>query len=105
MYFGTLCIGADAAGGLMAMRQIEASGRKVSLIFANFRAEFTKRAEGDVDFTCNDGAEIRRLVAAAIATGERQQTAVHVVATVPSISPDPVAMFELTLSLKLRATN
>src|SRR5258708_499135 len=55
MYFGVRCTGADCSGGLFAMRLIAAGGGKVSLIFKDFRAEFLKRAEGDVHFTCLDG--------------------------------------------------
>src|SRR5688572_8350331 len=62
MYFGALAAGADAAGGLIAMRLIQEEGNKVSLIFKDFHAEFLKRAEGDVLFTCEQGAEIRNLV-------------------------------------------
>jgi acyl-coenzyme A thioesterase PaaI-like protein len=103
MYFGVMAAGADMAGGLMAMRLIQDSGRKVALIFKDFRAEFFKRAEGDTLFTCNDGAAVRALVKQAIDTGERVNATVHVTATVPSVlGDDPVAQFELTLSLKLR---
>lgn len=102
MYFGALSAGADSAGGLIAMRLIQTEGEgKVSLIFKDFHAEFLKRAEGDVHFTCTQGAEIQALVRKAIASGERENLAVHVTATVPSkLGDEPVAKFILTLSLK-----
>jgi acyl-coenzyme A thioesterase PaaI-like protein len=104
MYFGVLATGADCAGGLMAMRLIQESGRKVSLVFKDFKAEFLKRAEGDVLFTCEDGAAIRALVARALASDDRVNDTVHVTATVPSLlGAEPVALFELTLSLKKRS--
>lgn len=103
VYFGVLCIGADVAGGFLAMRQIHAGGGGVSLIFKDFRAEFLKRAEGDVLFTCADGEAIAALVRQARASGERENMTVIVVATVPSkLGEEPVARFELTLSLKRR---
>lgn len=103
MYFGTLCVGADCAGGMIAMHLIDQSKAKVSLVFKDFKAEFLKRPEGDVHFTCEDGEGIRELVQKTVATTERQNMTVHVVATVPSKSGDePVARFELTLSLKRR---
>ncbi len=104
LYFGALAIGADCAGGLIAMKNIEAQGNAVSLIFKDFKASFLKRAEGDTLFTCVQGREIRELVTRAMETGERQNLSVNVVATVPSKSGDePVAQFELTLSLKKKA--
>lgn len=102
MYFGVLAAGADCAAGLMAMRQIDESGKKVSLIFKDFHAEFLKRAEGDVLFTCTQGKEITDLVNQAIETKERVKLPVHVTATVPSkLGDEPVAQFVLGLSLKV----
>lgn len=101
MYFAALCAGADVAGGLTAMRRIEASGRRVSLIFKDVRAQFQKRAEGDVLFSCEDGEAIAELVRRAIASGEREELPVRIVATVPDkLGSEPVAEFVLTLSLK-----
>lgn len=103
MYFGSLCIGADVAGGLIAMRQIDGQGGGVSLIFKDFKAEFLKRPEGDVHFSCEQGDAIAELVRKAKSSGERENLVVRVTATVPSLSPDAVAEFDLTLSLKRRA--
>lgn len=102
MYFGVLCMGADCAGGLIAMKRIRESGENVSLIFKDFNAEFLKRAEGRVHFTCSQGEAIGELVEAALASGKRQNMLVNVVATVPTINDEPVARFVLTLSLKKR---
>lgn len=104
MYFGVLCTGADCAGGLMAMRLIRESGRNVSLLFKDFKAEFLKRAEGDVFFTCEDGPAIRAQVEQALRSDDRVNGPVRVTATVPSkLGMEPVALFELTLSLKKRS--
>jgi len=101
MYVGVLAAGADCAGGFMAMRLLQKSGGRTSLLFKDFKAEFLKRAEGDVLFTCNGGEAIRRAVEEATRTGERVNRPVHVTATVPSkFGTEPVAEFELTLSLK-----
>lgn len=102
MYFGVLSAGADAAGGLLAMRLIQKSGQNVSLAFKDFHAEFLKRAEGTTRFTCEQGPEIREFVARVMASSERLHMPVHITATVPSSSTptEPVARFTLTLSLK-----
>jgi len=100
MYFGALSAGADCAGGLIAMAAIRRSGQKVALIFKDFKADFLRRAEGDVHFRCVEGKEILALVEEAVETGERVNMPVHVTATVPTESMEPVAEFVLTLSLK-----
>jgi acyl-coenzyme A thioesterase PaaI-like protein len=104
MYFGALCVGADCAGGLIAMREIQARGNRVTFLFKDFKAEFLKRAEGDVCFTCQDGATLRELVRRAEASDQRVEDTVTVVATVPAkLGDTPVARFQLTISLKQRS--
>jgi acyl-coenzyme A thioesterase PaaI-like protein len=103
MYFGALCAGADCAAGAFAMHLIKQQPKHISLVFKDFSAEFLKRAEGDVDFCCAQGKEIAELVAQAAASNERVERQLDVIATVPSLSDEPVARFKLTLSLKKRA--
>jgi acyl-coenzyme A thioesterase PaaI-like protein len=101
MYFGVLAAGADTAAGYLAVERIRAKGARVDLVFKDFRAEFLRRATGDVEFRCDMGAGIAELVDSAIRTGERRELVIPVVATVPSEDAErPVARFELTLSLK-----
>ncbi len=102
MYFGALCAGADCAAGAFAMHLIKQQPKHISLVFKDFSAEFLKRAEGDVDFCCDQGIEIADLVAQALASDERVERQLDVVATAPSLSDEPVARFKLTLSLKRR---
>lgn len=103
MYLGTLCMGADVAAGLISFKLVMDRKLNVSFVFKDLRAEFLKRAEGPVVFTNDDGPLIQDLVRRALETGERQEATVHVVATVPSkMGDEPVAKFELTLSLKKR---
>lgn len=103
MYFGVLATGADLAGGLVAMKEITESKKKVALSFKDFHAEFLKRAEGDVHFVCTQIPEIKKFVAEVIASGERMNFPVNIEAIVPSEGPAPVARFVLTLSLKLKS--
>jgi acyl-coenzyme A thioesterase PaaI-like protein len=103
MYFGVLCTGADLAGGLVAMNEITASKKKVALSFKDFKADFLKRAEGDVHFIVTQIPEIKKFVADVIKSGERMNMPVEIKAVVPSINPDEVvANFVLTLSLKAK---
>lgn len=101
MYLGTLCMGADVAAGLIAFRIVQERKERINFIFKDMKAEFVKRAEGDVLFTNNDGPVIQDLIRRALETGERHEATVHVTATVPAkLGDEPVAKFELTLSIK-----
>lgn len=102
MYFGVLAVGADCCGGLLAMYQIEQSGQKVSLQFKDFKADFLKRPMADVHFVCRQGAIVAQAVAETLKTGQRVNQSLEILATCPELSGDePVARFELTLSLKV----
>jgi len=103
MYVGTLCIGADVAGGLISFYLTKKARTPVSFVFKDLHADFLKRAEGDVYFVNDDGPVIQDLVKRTIETGERQEALVHVTALVPTkLGDEPCAKFALTLSLKRR---
>jgi hypothetical protein len=102
MYFGVLCAGADLAGGLPAAKLIFGRHRGMKLVFGEMRAEFLKRADGDVLFRSRDGRRVVEAVEEAAATGERVTVPVEVVATVPKkYGDEPVARFHMMLSVKL----
>jgi acyl-coenzyme A thioesterase PaaI-like protein len=103
MYFGVLCTGADIAGGLVAMNEIEKSGKKIALSFKDFKADFLKRAHGDVHFRCTQSKDIKKFVQDVIVSKERMNFPVQIEAIVPSKPEDGVvATFTLTLSLKVK---
>jgi acyl-coenzyme A thioesterase PaaI-like protein len=105
MYFGALAIGADCAGGLLAMDQIKRSGKPVSLVFKAFQASFLKRPESDVYFICEEGGAIRDQVRRALDSEERITEPMRIQAAVklPDGTFEPVAEFTLELSLKRKA--
>ncbi len=103
MYFGVLCAGADLAGGLPAAKLIFGRHRSMRLVFGELRAEFLKRADGDVLFRNRDVRRVTEAVRQAASTGERVTIPVEVVATVPKrYGDEPVARFSMSLSLKMK---
>ena len=104
MYFGALAIGADCAGGLLAMDQIKRSGGNISLVFKSFQATFLKRPESDVYFICEAGQSIREQVQRALDSEARitEPMAIQAAVKLADGSFEPVADFKLELSLKRR---
>ena len=101
MYIGALTVGADLAGGILALELVNKSGRKMNPVFKDMQANYLKRAEGHVYFTCTEGGKIKEMVQKAVDTGERINQPVNITATVPNkLGNEPVAEFVLTLSLK-----
>lgn len=104
MYFGVLCVGADVAGGIHLVKYMDGKLGKLSFVFKDFHAEFLKRPEADVHFSCVDGQAIADTVLKASQSGERENVAVQVIATTPTLSQgEPVARFTLTLSVKYKS--
>ncbi|MGN6185343.1 MAG: DUF4442 domain-containing protein [Thermoanaerobaculia bacterium] len=104
MYLGTLCMGADVAAGLIAFQSVAEKKQRINFIFKDMKAEFLKRAEGEVWFTNNDGPLIQELIRRALESGEREEATVHVTATVPEkLGEEAVARFELTLSIRKKS--
>ncbi|MCW8333760.1 DUF4442 domain-containing protein [Vibrio sp. SCSIO 43135] len=101
MYFGVLAVGADVAGGFMAMSKAQKRGEKISLAFKAVEGQFLKRPESDVHFVCHDGELIDEMLDETIATGERVNRAVKITAICPELhGNEAMAEFMLTLSLK-----
>jgi len=101
MYFAALCAGADLASGLPAFRAMRAGHRRVIPLFADVHGEFLKRADGDVHFSCEQGAEVEEAVRQADQTGVRVTMPVHVTCTVPDkYGDEPVARFTVGLTMK-----
>jgi len=102
MYFGTLAMGADCAGGLIAAERIRLRKVRVALVFKSFQAEFLRRPEADVYFVCEEGARIGAMLDQVLATGERvtERLQLHAEVRPAGGIPEPVARFQLELSLK-----
>jgi acyl-coenzyme A thioesterase PaaI-like protein len=104
MYFGSLAVGADLAGGLLFMNLASESRIKTSFVFKDMTAQFLKRADGDVHFVCKSGQAVKDLVERVKNSNERHETTLDIKATVPSkYGQEAVANFTLTLSVKRKS--
>ncbi|MGK4569138.1 DUF4442 domain-containing protein [Flavobacterium sp. 3HN19-14] len=72
IYFAVQAMAAELSTGAMVMLHIKNSGRKISMLVAHNKSEFTKKATGRITFICNDGALIQEAIQRTIATGEGQ---------------------------------
>ncbi len=103
MYFGALAIGSELCIAMLAVKKISASGQKIDFLFKDYKAQFLKRAEGDVLFICDEAQIVVEQIAEAKNSTERINRTLSAYAIVPAISlTEKVATFELTLSVKRR---
>jgi hypothetical protein len=72
MYFAVQAMAAELSTGALVMLEIQKSDKKISMLVANNKSNFSKKATGRITFTCNDGALSDKAIQEAIATGEGQ---------------------------------
>lgn len=72
MYFAVQAMAAELTTGALVMNQIQQSGAKISMLVANNKSSFSKKATGTITFICNDGNMVKEGVTKAIETGEGQ---------------------------------
>jgi hypothetical protein len=72
MYFAVQAMAAELATGALVMYHIKESGKNISMLVANNKSNFTKKATGRITFTCVDGTKIKEAIDATIATSEGQ---------------------------------
>jgi len=72
MFWAVQGMAAELSTGAMVMRHIRQAGKPISMLVANNKATFTKKATGRITFTCADGHKIQEALNKTIETGEGQ---------------------------------
>lgn len=72
MYFAVQAMAAEFTTGALVMYQIKESGANISMLVANNKGAFTKKATGRISFTCRQGNDIKETIQKAIETKEGQ---------------------------------
>ncbi|MEQ3690227.1 MAG: DUF4442 domain-containing protein [Flavobacterium sp.] len=72
MYFAVQAMAAEFTTGALVMLQVKKSGKSISMLVANNKSSFTKKATGRITFTCNQGNLIMETIQKAIDTMEGQ---------------------------------
>ncbi len=81
-YFAAQCAAAEMSTGLMALAHIQGE-TPVSMLVTHIEAEFHKKADSTLVFTCKDGALLKEVIQKAIETREGQTFRATSVGTLP----------------------
>jgi hypothetical protein len=100
MYFAVQAMAAELSTGALCVSQIKQSGKNISMLVANNKASFTKKAIGRIYFTCNDGEKITQAIQQTILTGESQTVWMQSIGVNQKGEQVSVFDFEWTLKLK-----
>lgn len=72
MFWAVQGMAAELTTGALVMGGIHDSGKKISMLVLNNKANFSKKATGRITFSCTDGNLIQEALDKTIATGEGQ---------------------------------
>lgn len=72
MFWAVQGMAAELSTGALVMATIKESGRAISMLVANNKGSFHKKARGRITFCCTDGQLMKKTVEKAIDTGEGQ---------------------------------
>jgi hypothetical protein len=100
MFWAVQGMAAEFASGALAIHHIRRSGKPVSMLVINNRANFSKKAKGVITFTCDQGEAIRGAIDKAIETGEGQTLWMRSVGL--NSEGETVSAFEFEWSFKLK---
>ena len=100
MYFAVQAMAAELSTGALVMQNIEQSGKKISMLVANNKGNFTKKATGRITFTCQDGLSVIQTIQQAIITGEGQTVWLKAIGTNEKGEQVSEMDFEWTLKVK-----
>ncbi|MFZ4106932.1 DUF4442 domain-containing protein [Flavobacterium sp.] len=66
IYFAVQAMAAELTTGALVMYQIKKSKKNISMLVTNINGNFTKKARGQITFTCSDGELISEAIQKAI---------------------------------------
>lgn len=72
MFWAVQGMAAELTTGALVMNAIQKSDKKISMLVANNKCNFSKKATGTITFVCSDGVLAQRGINEAVSTGEGQ---------------------------------
>ncbi len=100
MFWAIQGMAAELSTGAMVMAKIKESGQNISMLVANNKGTFSKKAKGRITFSCNDGVLIDQAIQNAIQTGEGQT--VWLKSEGINATGESVSVFEFEWTIKVK---
>lgn len=100
MFWAAQGMAAEMTTGVLVMKNIAESKRKVSMLVTNQKGTFTKKATGRIQFICKDGSKVSQAIQRSKETGEGQT--ITMVSEGINQEGVSVSSFEFEWSLKVK---
>ena len=101
MFWAVQGMAAELTTGALMLSKIKESGKDISMLVANNKASFTKKATGKITFACHEGKNVDETILKAIETGEGQTIWMTSIGT--NEEGIQVSCFNFEWTLKVRA--
>jgi hypothetical protein len=100
MYWAVQGMASELTTGMLVMKQISDSGKKISMLVTHQSGTFTKKARGRITFTCIDGPKIKEAIDKTIVSGEGET--ITLISEGVDESGESVSRFEYEWSVKAK---
>ena len=100
LYFAVQAMAAEFSTGALVMYQIKESKKNISMLVAQNKSVFTKKATGRITFTCNQGNTIKQTIQKAIDSNEGQTIWLTSIGTNENGEPVSEMQFEWTIKVR-----
>ncbi len=100
LYWATQGMASELTTGILVMKEIDACGKKISMLVTEQNGVFTKKARGKIIFSCSDGHKIKAAIEQTIETGEGQT--ITMVSSGVDEQGDIVSTFKYEWSVKVK---
>ena len=101
MFWAVQGMAAELTTGILLMNEIAYSKKNISMLVLNNKANFSKKATGLIEFSCNQGAEIKKTIDRAIETNESQTIWLNSVGL--NAKSETVSSFSFEWTLKVKS--
>lgn len=100
IYFACMAMAAEFSTAILCLQEISKHDVDVSLLVVGLEAEFVKKANQQVNFSCMDEAQLKNAIHACITSDEPQKISLDTIGTDPQ--GNTIAEFKITWSFKTR---
>ena len=100
LYWAVQGMASELVTGILVMKKIDESGKKISMLVTYQTGTFTKKAKGIITFICKDGDKIQEAIDKTISTGEGQTLVMKAEGFNEEF--ESVSQFEYTWSVKVK---
>jgi len=101
MFWAVQGMAAELSTGALVIGKIKDSNRRISMLVAQNKAVFSKKAKGKITFECIQGDMVDKAIAATIETGEGQT--VWMQSTGKDAQGDVVSVFDFEWTIKQKS--